>query len=317
MKKFTILTSISLSLFMTLTSQNALGSLSKHEEIHARRALSQKGVVASEANMITLMEKVSSGKHIGIVAEEIKVEIMEEAEKETRDALVEEVKNFETKLIERLGLDERDAEDNLEDLESAQAALAHLTLLLDRVPDAVDEREELDPIVPVANPEEIAKLERIIENLTARLTGTNDVADNPVLKPQMTKVGASFTHNDDLEAPEAIDWVTEGATLQGFAQDVFNQLDPAKPGMGIFKTRIFSKPESNLGAGDARPSFVEQFAEKITQKDLGELLRLIETLESNSQTKKADRGGVEAAIDILKVKITEIEDSAPPRRSKR
>ncbi len=316
MKKFTILTSISLSLFMTLTGQNAFGSLSKHEEILARRALSKQGVAITQENMLELIEKVSSGKHIDTFVKEKKSEIEKEElrVKATHEALVEEVKSFEEKLLARLGIDQREDDDNLEDLEGAQTTLAHLTLLLDRVPEPVVEGGDLAPVIqPVnANAEEIEKLERIIENLTARLTGTNNAAENPVLDPQMTKVGASFTHIDDFQAPDAIDWDTEGPALQDLAQAVFNQLDPGVAGMSIFKTKIFGKPETALGAGDGRPSFVEQFAKKVDQKDLGELLSLIDVLKGNQQTKKADRGGVDAAIETLKLKIRAIEESAPP-----
>lgn len=319
MKKSTILTSVSLSLFMTLTGQTAFASaLSKHEEILARRALSQQGIVANQENMLDLIEKVSSGKNISTVAKKMKDSIVEEAqkEKEKQEALFQNVKEFEAKLSERLGIGESEADDNLEDLESAQSALARLTLLLDRVPTTEDvgggEDEDSPSPDPISNTAEIEKLERIIENLTARLTGAKDLAENPVLKPQMTKVGASFTHTDDLIELEGIDWVTEGATLQELAENVFAQLDPSKPGMNIFKTKIFGKPESSLGAGDARPSFVEKFIRTIEKRDLGELLDLIKELESNSHTKKADKGGVDAAIEILKLKITAVEESAPP-----
>lgn len=219
-------------------------------------------------------------------------------------------------LSEDLGGDARETDDTLEDLENAQSTLAHLTLLLDRTPntelDDTSGDENSNIIASTSSNAEIEKLERIIENLTARLTGSKDLAENPVLKPQMTKVGASFTHTDDLIEIEGINWGTEGATLKGLAEDVFAQLDPDKPGMSIFKTRIFGKPESSLGAGDSRPSFIEKFIEKIAQKDLGELLYLISELENNSQTKKADKGGVDAAIEKLKLKITAVEESAPP-----
>lgn len=106
MKKSTILTSVSLSLFMTLTGQTAFASaLSKHEEILARRALSQHGIVASQENMLDLIEKVSSGKHISTVAKKMKDSIVEETqkEKEKQEALFQNVKEFEAKLIRRFG----------------------------------------------------------------------------------------------------------------------------------------------------------------------------------------------------------------------